>query len=103
MNNPTIKAQERRIAIKAALEKDGWQPIETAPKDGTTFIGVNLHAKEPKSAQYFYNDGDFKAGDPEDWERLDTEYNLSGFDILGTNLLTHWMPLPAPPKAAQEG
>ena len=77
-----------------------WQPIETAPKDGTAILasGVNLgtgpgrhyavcsweHCAEPR---------------PEDWSGW---YETDG-DGGPYPWLTHWMPLPAPPGQNENG
>jgi hypothetical protein len=63
------------------LASTGWWPIETAPRDGTTIL-----VYEPgffHTAAWEANE--FKAG----WT------NASG-SWLGD--VTHWMPLPGPPK-----
>ena len=80
-----------------------WQPIETAPRDGTKFIGFGKPAyRMPDGAYQTYwssfGEGsiarlDFKAGNgPE-----------GGFWYEETNRIntwrpTHWMPLPPPPE-----
>ena len=67
-----------------------WQPIETAPKDGT-WILVIIAGEHPDGYPYIpacaqWRDGGwFETNDTEpaeDWP------------------LTHWMPLPAPPKVS---
>jgi hypothetical protein len=67
-------------------EASGWQPIETAPKDGTWFLAtadgfVDFCAwhKTPHVPLYGFH---FHSCDPEDAEECHP---------------THWMPLPAPP------
>lgn len=89
-------------AIRAALsssapkEEAGWRPIETAPKDGTRIlavapdgdgwlIGVAVWCKTPHVPIYGFH---FTEGDPEDW------------DICRAS---HWMPLPTPPSASNDG
>lgn len=73
-----------------------WQPIETAPKDGTEII-------------VFHKDGGvcaaFCPGDGFAWHCMDgnnTVIHKSGKSIPAiTSFLespTHWMPLPEPPK-----
>ena len=68
-----------------------WQPIETAPKDGTVIFvwhecETNRHAAfdvNIKKAQWLE--------DCDEWR----------VDAFGGNVppkLTHWMPLPEPPK-----
>ena len=67
-----------------------WQPIETAPKDGTdilVYVGPHQFAA---------------------WYHTDTESGCSMWAIstdrcneaisFSTFLPTHWMPLPKPPK-----
>lgn len=59
-----------------------WQPIETAPKDGTNIL-VYSESIGRMIAWYKFNNYPFG-----DW------FNLR-FDIISP---THWMPLPEPPK-----
>jgi len=64
-----------------------WQPIETAPKDGTEIlIFVDGHREVSH----------FEAGET-GWPWVD----YSGTSAWRIDLPTHWMPLPAPP--ASEG
>jgi hypothetical protein len=70
--------------------KSEWQPIETAPKDGTRFLGAEyddgwmigpcIWCKTSHVPLYGFH---FTEGDPED---------------LNIAHPSHWMPLPAPPK-----
>ncbi len=84
-----------------------WQPIETAPKDGTK---IDIWAKErfvpnapvePKSYRmtnaYWISDN---FGNGPCWV-YDCECSPQGIEILlqgGARIITHWMPLPEPPK-----
>jgi hypothetical protein len=65
-----------------------WQPIESAPKDGTevlTYREVGLMAV----AAYFEYEPIWRPGTREaGWTVTD------GADLVG---VTHWMPLPSPP------
>jgi hypothetical protein len=71
-------------------EIGGWQPIETAPKDGTEFLGYDSLTRKMDVCVwqdwYFYQvqcDGEMGPSDDEfgyDWKTI-----------------THWRPLPAPP------
>ena len=63
-----------------------WEPIDTAPKDGTRFLatdGVNVTVIEWRA--YFGR-----------WEGLTGWNHLYGERWAGPSL---WMPLPAPPNA----
>jgi hypothetical protein len=68
-----------------------WQPIETAPKDGATFIiGRDDSEHHAYSGVAYWSLGRFR--DP-------TE------SVTKTVWVdpTHWMPLPAPPVHANQG
>lgn len=66
----------------------GWQPIETAPKDGTNILAwwANPHA-EPIIIS---------------WDGHNGEWSLWCFCVDGSTAATeefsHWMPLPEPPS-----
>ena len=79
-----------------------WQPIESAPRDGTTFVAAR-----------FVDDGhdpDYEVGcyRPLTWDRYepadgglfqkftDTVHEWGGFNNF--HRMTHWMPLPPPPQ-----
>jgi hypothetical protein len=61
-----------------------WQPIETAPKDGTAIIGYDRSNNAAESRNYceFTRWEDDRWIDPETW----------------TIAPTHWMRIPEPPK-----
>ena len=62
-----------------------WQPIETAPKDGTRFL-----AYEPRHEYRYYEcwwEDDFR-----DWSGWQDDFDSEPKP-------THWMPLPEPPEA----
>lgn len=74
-------------------DNSGWQPIETAPKDGTRIL--------------IYNKGNMNDEPPiasfvrVDWYRTDKK--LSGFIGFGLENKkyfphSHWKPLPEPPQ-----
>lgn len=65
-----------------------WQPIETAPKDGTDFL--MCHAETGDMMVVFYDEPSAEAPD-HCWHRMDgLAYHR--------DLPTHWMPLPEPPR-----
>ena len=66
-----------------------WQPIETAPKDGTKVDMWRVHYRTP---DVFWSNG-------EDWWCVDGKFMQSDPVPLGTSPEpTHWQPLPEPPK-----
>lgn len=70
-----------------------WQPMETAPKDGTTVL-----AYRPSGAG-FVSRQDVVPVHWSDWGGGEWENSTSGYKIF--DALTHWKPLPAAPTAAE--
>lgn len=66
-----------------------WQPIETAPRDGSQFLGYHLSDDHYTGDWFALVD---YSGDPT-WPWSDFEGNHP------PSFLTHWMPLPAAPEA----
>jgi hypothetical protein len=63
-----------------------WQPIETAPKDGTDILVADYRVAGGFMNVVAYTDEDF----PNVWETQEfLSYHHEAF--------THWMPLPNPP------
>jgi hypothetical protein len=78
--------------IRAALSKpsEEWQPIETAPKDGTLVLLLDIHGNH-RIGGYELNCQNRKWGTG--WEGGDWDFKID-FDPQPT----HWMPLPQPPQ-----
>ena len=72
----------------ATVDRAGWQPIETAPKDNTRVL---LFAKHRKICL-----GEYVDGDP------DFTWALKGWKNTNGNFFcpSHWMPLPEAPEDA---
>ena len=75
-----------------------WQPIETAPKDGTIvdlWVGGKRHANCFWACAVGDNDGS--------WRQQWAEYDASSFGVFETvgKEPTHWMPPPNPPISGQ--
>lgn len=77
---------------------DDWQPIETAPKDGTRIIAWRVNVMSPFVV--FWREHGLSAEDGEfGW------LTLSGIKVhrcYGADP-THWMSLPAPPSSPKSG
>lgn len=85
-----------------------WQPIETAPKDGTSVL---LFTTCHGVCEAWFAKGEWSDDTPispaeysgESWVCCDDAFSLEvelgpdGWEHHGT--ATHWMPLPAPPEA----
>ena len=73
-----------------------WQPIETAPKDGTRVLlagiygGIGIGFYGPKYSTYGVNYGDA-------WG-----YGTNWSNTFGVEP-THWTPLPNPPETEKKG
>ena len=68
------------------MNNNDWQPIETAPKDGTRFLGYlpkRDNENDEPEIQTLYHTG-----------KLISSFT-NGYFIQYTP--THWMPLPKPP------
>ena len=67
-----------------------WQPIETAPKDGTKII---LGQFDKTKDRYGRVRVDY-------WHKVSDAGSYSGWGEFNNRFWppTHWMPLPAPPK-----
>jgi len=74
------------------MSKSDWQPIETAPKDGTEILVWRKPIRVV--AQWVKKDQSF--GVEDSWTFL-TE--AEGYD--SDYRPTHWMPLPLPPEEPQ--
>lgn len=65
-----------------------WQPIETAPKDGTAILAWEKDWECPAVVSLEEYDG------TEYWEYRESLIN----DAMGEAFPTHWIPLPDAPK-----
>jgi len=73
-----------------------WQPIETAPKDGSVVLlyrGLNV------VAGWFVRGADYEWYFVDD-TRLDEHENIDPNAYVRDFPPTHWMPLPPPPESA---
>ena len=73
-----------------SMSMSAWMPIDSAPKDGRTFLAVNAE-KPSVTYRVVYFDEDAKK--PYCWHVEDAR---AGFEHH-SDFFTHWMPLPEPP------
>lgn len=72
-----------------------WQPIDTAPKDGTK---VDLWLHIYASPRSFGMEDDFRVTDAW-WQDGKWVHRYRDKDAeIFSDYITHWMPLPEPPK-----
>lgn len=99
-----FEAEFIRAAMQAAPQAQAagqrqplteWQPIETAPKDGTLLLLWEQYESEPFIGSWYA----FRS----EWEASRTYYDTDGnacvVDRVYSPDVTHWMPLPAAPGA----
>ena len=81
-HDAAFEAVRAAIAALQAAEPQGWGPIETAPKDGSTYLVADAvrGMVAPHIRGVIHNN----PGTAHDWQ-----YGEAA---------THWMPLPTPPK-----
>ena len=82
---------ERRSTETAGAD-EGWQPIETAPKDGTHILAYCDRMKEVGEVMWSTSFG-----------RWGATWVIAGFNQPWASRPTHWRPLPAPPQPAVQG
>lgn len=76
-------------ANEGVTDMSEWQPIETAPKDVPILVTDGKHIVVIKRGILI---GNVPWPDPVGFAGYDWEWNFEYAD------LTHWMPLPEPPK-----
>ena len=76
-----------------------WQPIETAPKDGTRIVVANKCGSWIAEYRPVYQSG-FKPRNPWQSMMLNHDHMTAGW-AKRDYLPTHWMPLPAAPKPGE--
>ena len=95
-------AADALLSFREENARRDWQPIETAPKDGTCILiagGIydwdsSWGETLPFSGVTIASWNDIRTGKP--WQGE----NCGGHDEYYRYAPTHWMPLPEPPRAA---
>ena len=83
-------------AIQSAIQKrQAWQPIETAPRDGSTAVFWIVPVQEHE-ARYADTSGNPMFGTHKPYMEMTVYGRWSSLSRA-----THWMPLPAPPEVVR--
>lgn len=88
ITDDTLDLVEEALSQKS--EREEWQPIETAPKDGSMILAwcVHPHAEVVPDAE------EYRCAVVTRW----IDHNGGGWTWYGmSGRFTHWRPLPAPP------
>lgn len=105
------KAQQSKQIVDLALMVK-WQPIETAPKDGTVILLLSIPDEMQRPARvamgHWNPEGDSWVDemgrfDGEAYELAQTGVWNSGGGWFQPNEVSHWMPLPAIPSSSAAG
>jgi hypothetical protein len=82
---------ESAALLRALLGEREWRPIDTAPRDGTPFIGYGSYLYQGDAHVTSYTKIVEYSGD-EDWPWLDDD-SKNKLDSY-----SHWRTLPSPPE-----
>lgn len=74
-----------------------WQPIDTAPKDGSLLILWESYEVEPFIGRW----NDFRSRWVASTAHYDTDGNACVIDTVYSPAVTHWMPIPKAPEVAK--
>jgi hypothetical protein len=91
MNNLERKELARRLDPDRRLNE--WQPIETAPKDGTVILLWSRYASHPTTAAW---EGDRWVCQADGHSAIESQSDF-GTTYREFDVPSHWRPLPAPP------
>ena len=87
--------EHQRNELAQSSPLSAWQPISSAPKDGTRImVYACAHNRHWFGSGYYFKG---VPGDGEGWI-AHSFYTAPENDSSGSFQPTHWMPLPAPPQ-----
>lgn len=92
-------AADRIEELEAQLASRGWQPIETAPKDGTYILARHVDTDHGSWANRIFVVRHIGFWEP---SGLDLGWSLFPWWGVGDEHLSCWMPLQTPPSAIPE-
>lgn len=98
LHEPAYKAN--CLSQARLLLGDGWQPMDSAPEDGTTILLWSEYMSEPCTGAWgTQNLGRLGWNAQHDgMPVVESEHDLSGTTYKEIAVATHWRRLPAPPS-----
>lgn len=96
------------LPSREAIRREEWQPIESAPKDGTEIIGIFFQQYEPGAKPTIYGPWTVAFSYSKwraswDEQRVIESQSDFGTDYKEPDIApTHWLPLPVPPATQPE-
>lgn len=79
------------------LRRTGWQPIETAPKDGTeVIVGVDIASVWITRGAFYVAPGERDTPDSVGWWSY--KHSVTQEKLEGMYEPTHWLPMPETPS-----
>ena len=94
----TAKTAINTLRTMGALD-EGWEPIESAPKDGTEILGIFVGTIDTDYSLVRWDCRRWIA--QADGQRAIESQGDTWTDLIEP-FLTHWMPLPPPPKGPEK-
>lgn len=85
----TPVAEMLKAALNLPAPASGWQPIETAPKDGTRFLAFTSDFEYGVSFNQCVQEARWSGKTPDD--------HVGHFQSRNGQMVLYWMPMPAPP------
>lgn len=88
--SPEGKTTQASLSDKGDFPSESypsWRPIDTAPKDGTTVFAAGMN----NAGRWFMADVKW---DEDHWRLFDPRENEHSVETV----VSHWMPLPEPPR-----
>lgn len=92
-----LKAREL-AGYNRGVEESQWQPIETAPQDGTEILVFTVHGEIEKSHWFVTESDEYDPVEGSDglYRKRVNKY----YEGWNSNRFTHWMPQPKPPTGS---
>lgn len=92
--NKVTATTEKPDRIEEEREVSGWQPIETAPRDGTRILVFTVHGDIELSEWYEMWSDKYEEVEGGLYRKVPTK----SYEGWNSNMPRYWAPLPEPPQ-----